>query len=148
MKTTRKLLFYFLSFTWGLPVTLAGLIVSLALIISGKKPARWNYCWYFKIGDVGGGFSLGPFFFVCDRMDERGMNHEHGHSIQNCWFGPLMPFLVSIPSLIRYWYRELRYYKRGKEPTVQYDAIWFEGMATKLGTRLNSILTRGGEEKK
>lgn len=144
MKTARKLLFYFLSFTWGLPVTLAGLIVSLALIISGKKPARWNYCWYFEIGNVGGGFSLGPFFFVCNNIGERAMNHEHGHSIQNCWFGPLMPFLVSIPSLIRYWYRDIKYRKKGKDPKVPYDAIWFEGMATKLGTRLNSILTCGG----
>ena len=34
------------------------------------------------------------------------IRHEGGHGIQNIIFGVLMPFLVSIPSFIRYWYRK------------------------------------------
>ena len=58
--------------------------------------------------------------------------HEYGHSIQNLWWGWLMPFVICIPSAVRYWYREIRY-AIGKPPKTKYDDIWFEGQATKLG---------------
>ena len=59
--------------------------------------------------------------------------HESGHGIQNLLFGPLMPFVVSIPSAIRYWYREyLMKVKKIKCWNLpDYDSIWFEGTATK-----------------
>ena len=50
-------------------------------------------------------------------------------------WGILMPFVISIPSAIRYWYREIIYRtnrtKYSKLPP--YDSIWFEGQATSLG---------------
>ena len=33
--------------------------------------------------------------------------HEFGHTFQNCLLGPLFPFMVAIPSAIRYWLREI-----------------------------------------
>ena len=48
-----------------------------------------------------------------------------------------MPFLVSIPSMIRFWYREavvaLKRKTLSQLPT--YDSIWFEGTASKIGTQ-------------
>lgn len=86
-----------------------------------------------------GGVSLGCFF-ICSRNSSDTLKaHECGHMIQNIIFGPLMPFVVGIPSIIRYWYRELHYNRRNQEPPTSYDAIWFEGTATKLGCKL--ILT-------
>ena len=44
-----------------------------------------------------------------------------------------MPFVVSIPSAIRYWNRKLNYHDKGLTPPTEYDDIWFEKQATKLG---------------
>ena len=132
----NKFLFYLLSFTWGLPMTLIGCIVSLALLITGHKPKKHGYTWYFEVGDYWGGVELGVCFLTDKTSDMDTKNHEHGHAIQNCFWGPLMPFVICIPSAIRYWYRELKYHRKGKNPPTEYDDVWFEGDATKRGTRL------------
>ena len=44
-----------------------------------------------------------------------------------------MPFVVSIPSAIRYWYQELKYERKGLTCPVEYDAVWFEDAATQCG---------------
>lgn len=130
-----KRLFYFLTFTWGLLMTLVGYMAAAFLIIIGYKPyGKFGYCLVFKVGDYWGGLSLGPVIITSHPHDSEIMNHEHGHAIQNCWFGPLFPFIVGIPSVIRYWYRELRYERKGKRPPTLYDDIWFEGDATRIGT--------------
>lgn len=130
----NKLTFYLLSFTWGLPLTLVGVIVGIVLMIIGKKPERWGACWYFKVGKNWGGLELGLIFLTNDVPSKHTRNHEHGHAIQNCYFGFLMPFIVCIPSAIRYWYRKLKYTRKGLIPPTKYDSVWFEGDATKLGT--------------
>jgi hypothetical protein len=63
------------------------------------------------------------------------MAHECGHGLQNIMFGPLFIFIIFIPSCIRYWYRELRYERKGIMPPTSYDSIWFEGWATELGKK-------------
>lgn len=131
----NKFLFYLLSFTWGLPMTLIGCIVAAVLLVTGHKPKRWGYCWYFEVGEGWGGLELGVFFLVSKDASIHTKNHEHGHGIQNCWFGFLMPFVICIPSATRYWYREylLRSGKRKYSELPDYDSIWFEGQASKLG---------------
>lgn len=108
MKTLKKIIFWLLSFTWGLPVTLVGALVAIVLLITGHKPHRFYQNVYFCFGKGGWGFEAGPFFFLStDAADSLYMKqHESGHGLQNIMFGPLMPFLVSIPSCIRFWYRE------------------------------------------
>lgn len=130
----NKKLFYILSFTWGLPLTLIGLAVALVLFMTGHRAKKHGWCYYFAIGENWGGLELG-IFFLCDKKEiSHTKNHEFGHGIQNCYFGFLMPFIVCIPSVIRYWYREIRT-RRGKENKKGYDDIWFEGQATYLGTK-------------
>lgn len=132
----NKFLFYLLSFTWGLPMTFIGLIVSLVLVVTGHKPKRHGYCWYFEVGEGWGGVELGAIFVANKNPSTHIKNHEHGHAIQNCFLGPLFPFVIAIPSVVRYWYRELKYNRKGATPPTKYDDIWFEGNATKLGTKL------------
>lgn len=77
-------------------------------------------------------------FCVVDKYASLSLQrHEAGHSLQNILLGPLMPFLVAIPSAVRYWYREYQVKKkkklRGELPP--YESIWFEGWATRLGNK-------------
>lgn len=124
-----KTKFYTLSFTWGLPLTLVGCLVAAALIVIGYQPTKWKHCLHFEVGERWGGVNFGPVFITDKNPTIKTRNHEFGHGIQNCYYGFLMPFIVSIPSAIRYWYRALT-------PNIKhtpYDSIWFEKQATELG---------------
>lgn len=131
----NKFLFYFLSFTWGILMTSIGLLVALALLISGKKPKRHGLCWYFVVGKNWGGLNLGIIFLIDSREIKSSMDHEFGHAIQNCYFGILMPFVVAIPSAVRYNYLNIKYYRKNIECPVDYHSIWFEKSASELGSR-------------
>lgn len=145
----NKAAFYLLSFTWGLPVTLAGCVCAGYHCLRGRRPQKWGCCFYFEYGDrPWGGTSLGVFFFKDKSESVHIKNHEHGHAVQNCVLGPFMPFVVAIPSFTRYWYREYLRRVRGVQPKTPYDAVWFEGQATRLGTefvrKIQERETRGG----
>lgn len=141
MKYLKIVCFWLLSWTWGLPMTLLGAIISLGMLITGHKPKIFHYYIYFEVGNNWGGFECGCFFFANKNSSLSLKQHECGHGIQNIIFGWLMPFIVSIPSAVRYWYRE--WYMKYKYPKTQktlppYDSIWFEGWATKLGEKYYS----------
>lgn len=130
----NKILFYFLSFTWGLPITLIGCLVASILLITNHKPQKWGYCYYFEIGERWGGLNLGPIFLINKNASNNLKSHECGHGLQNCIFGLLMPFIVCIPSVIRYWYREIKRIV-GKPCITEYYDIWFEKQASELGSK-------------
>ena len=132
----KPFLFYLLSFTWGLPMTLVGCVVATALRVSGHRPKRWGLCWYFEVGENWGGLELGVFFLVNRRSSRHTRCHELGHALQNCVFGPLMPLIVSIPSAVRYHYRLFLIRGVGVTRLPSYDAIWFEGQATRWGEKI------------
>lgn len=131
----NKFTFYLLSFTWGLSLNIAGCLVALVMIIAGHKPHKWGYCYYFEVGENWGGLEFGIFFLVNKKPSNHIRNHELGHAIQNCYWGFLMPFVINIPSAIRYWYRIIRT-RLGYLNTTKYDDIWFERSATRRGTEL------------
>lgn len=111
----RKIRFWVLSLTWGLPTTLVGGLVMLILIIFKYKPKKFGYTYYINIGKNWGGLELGAFFLT-DRTDNyKTKCHEHGHCLQNTWMGPLFPFIVGIPSILRYW---LYRFKTDKNRTI------------------------------
>ena len=124
-------MYYFLSFTWGLPMNFVGTIVVLVLMMRGHKPRKYGWNFAFEFDSIDWGLELGIFFIVPKDYYDLYM-HEHGHGIQNVYLGLFMPFVVSLPSAIRYWYREIRY-KIGNPPESSYDDIWFEGSATESG---------------
>lgn len=129
-KITQKQ-FYLLSFTWGIIMTSIGCIISLVLIIIGKKPKKNQYGWYFEIGNGSSGSEFGCMCIVHKNPSQYLLDHEFGHAVQNCIFGPGMVF-ITLASAIRYHYRKIAF-KRGKFNLPGYDDIWFEGQATKLG---------------
>lgn len=139
----NKQLYRTLNLTWGLPMTLIGYAVEAVLKCAKLKPKRWGGCTWFTIGENWGGVSLGMVIITCKDATEETLNHEFGHSIQNAIFGIFFPFVVAIPSVIRYWKR-IADKKKGKtlEP---YDAIWFEGQATRWGNKYISFFNKSKE---
>lgn len=129
-----KWLFWLLSWTWGIIMTTIGSIVALGLIIAGYKPQRNQYGWVFIIGKHWGGVEMGPFAIVNEKPSQHILDHEFGHSLQNCYIGPLMPF-ISLASAARYWWREylVQAKKKKYSDLPDYDDIWFEGTASYLG---------------
>lgn len=139
-----KRAFYILSFTWGLPLVLAGLTIAAVLILLGKKPKKYGWCWYFELGENWGGCELGLIFITCRQGGEHIKAHEFGHAIQNCRYGFLMPFLVNMPSTLRYWQRRI-FTALGLKLKTDYDDIWFEGQATQLGKAYIAEIRKGSE---
>ena len=132
----KRILFYIISFTWGGIMTTIGVVVLLVTLPFGKFEIYHGRI-YKRIGKNWGGVELGCFFLCDNSADEYILAHESGHGLQNCLWGPLMPFVICIPSAIRYWYREfIWYFNREKfNKLPEYDAIWFEGQATKWGKK-------------
>ena len=132
----KRILFYIISFTWGGIMTTIGLVVLLVTLPFGKFGIYHGRI-YKRIGKNWGGVELGCFFLCDNSADEYILTHESGHGLQNCLWGPLMPFVICIPSAIRYWYREFIWYfnKEKFNKLPDYDAIWFERQATKWGKK-------------
>lgn len=124
--------------TWGFIGTFIGAVEMLvALMRKNKTVGRFNGFPYVKFGDNWGGLTASFGFLIADGMGEpwtaHSMQHETGHAFQNAIFGPLFPFIVLIPSAIRYWVVKIRGYRK------PYDAIWFEGSATDLGEKYHNF---------
>lgn len=127
----NRKLFYILNLTWGLPMTLVGATAALGLFIKGYRPTRHGGCLCFIVGKNWGGVSLGLVMIVSEQATGATKNHEFGHALQNAVYGLFMPFIVSIPSAVRYWYRR----KRKHSTLPPYDAVWFERQATEWGNK-------------
>lgn len=130
-------LFWFLLLTWGALSTIPGLIMALVMLICGKKPEKVGPLLCFRVGKHWGGCEMGGVFLRDTTSTEHVTWHEAGHSIQTLMFGPLMLPLISIPSFLRYHYRNLvkKLSPEKGRNLPPYDAIWFEGQATRLGKR-------------
>ena len=130
--------YYTLSLTWGLPLTLVGILVALALMFVGYRPKRFGWSWYFEVGKNWGGLNLGLIFLCGKDSDNVLKAHEYGHSFQNCKYGPAM-VLLTLASAARYWYYTVIEDWLGKN-LPDYDSWWLEKQATETGIKyiLNS----------
>jgi hypothetical protein len=130
----KKVIFWAVQLTWGLLTNILGGLIFLVLYASGHRPRRFAEMLYFEVGEDWGGFNAGFVSVVCKNHSVHTLHHEHGHFIQNFFFGPFMIF-IQIASAIRYWYR-IYIGKTNPEKCMNlphYDAIWFEGQASALG---------------
>ena len=100
--------YWLVSLTWGGVMTWTGAFIALAMLLSGHAPKKLGPNVYFEAGYGWGGMEYGAFFFVSKDAREDTRLHEAGHGIQNLVLGPLMPFLVCIPSALRYWMRRCK----------------------------------------
>lgn len=141
-KIIKPWTFYTLSFTWGLIVTIGGFLMAFLFLVTGHLPKRCGYCFLFESKRLNGGFSAGIFIFAGRGASMHLLSHEHGHGVQNCIYGPLMPLLVSIPSSTRYHFRNFkkRFFK--KAPKTPYESVWFEKEATVIGQRYTHLINR------
>jgi hypothetical protein len=101
----KRALYYILSWTWGGILTTIGGLITLCLWIIGCPVHRHGGAIYVEVGDKWGGLEFGMFFLCNKNPTEHIKNHEFGHSLQNCLCGPLYIFVIWIPSMIRYHYR-------------------------------------------
>ena len=126
--------FWLLSLTWGAIPTVFGALLFFALLLGGKKPRRIGPMFYIRFGKRWGGTELGMFFLRDDTSTDHVTYHEAGHGIQNIILGPLMLPIISIPSFLRYHYRNFIRRRHPERQLPPYDSIWFEGQATRLGS--------------
>ena len=68
--------FYLRSFTWGLPVNIAGAVLAAGLLVTGHKPERFGNCINFTVGKSWGGGSMGIFMITCRNASKRLKEHE------------------------------------------------------------------------
>ena len=129
-----RILFYILSFTWGIILSSLGAIAFLALRILGVpwSPNQYGYVTYLGKPHWGG-FTLGPFSFVCPNATQDLLTHEAGHSYQNMAYGPFMVILTLV-SIFHYWISCF-------VPKVQnnYYDFWLEADASKWGKNMGSF---------
>ena len=138
MKTNfrpSRIRFYILSFTWGIILSALGLVASLALRALGYRQYPNQYGYVIFLGNNSwGGFTLGPYSFVCPDATPELLAHEAGHSYQNALFGPIA-ILLTLVSIVHYW---VSYFV----PKVQddYYDFWTEKNATKLGEATRNVI--------
>ena len=143
----HRWLYYLLACTWGFIMTFLGVLITAVLgfgcALNCQRIQFFPFHWIYgiKVGpDYWGGFEMGLMFCRDFKSGDAYINnHEWGHGFQNALLGVLMPFIVSIPSCIRYWYQEIRE-RKGKD-NKPYDSIWFEDSATQCGTYAVKYLT-------
>ena len=126
-----KIIYYILNLTWGLLLTIIGWIVAFVMLITFHKPKLKNVVLCFYVNSkMGFGFSIG--MTIVASVDSV-IPHEIGHTYQNAIFGIFMPFLISIPSMIRYWYYVIKVKKGITFSSDWYESIWFEHSASEIG---------------
>ena len=131
-----RALFYFIQFTWGLSVNLAGLLVFLCCRLRFPSKRFCNGIVTYLPGNSGG-LSLGIFLFasIPDSARSGLCAHEYGHTIQCLFLGPLYWIVIAIPSLI--WRCFFEGYRKKRH--ISYDSLYCERWATAWGHRWSGI---------
>ena len=147
MKKSKKIclgiLWWIWQLTWGGLMTIPGLIATaFAIVFLKGTPHKNGFSYIVEIGGDWGGLEIGAVAF-CGRYSvanpawyEHTRRHEFGHNMQQLIFGPFQLFIVWIPSACRYWYFNLTPTKKHRD----YDDIWFEGTATRWGTKCINLI--------
>jgi len=134
--------FWVVSFTWGLPASLAGAVMALVYHARGFEAQRLHRNIYFENVRPVGSNNLGPFFFLGENAMAVTPYHEAGHGLQNIVLGPLYPIVVGIPSEIWYQYFIRKYADElandwdPEERRIAYDKMPTERWATQWGLRV------------
>ena len=131
MSVAKKTAFYLVQLTWGLPQTLVGAVLYLA--VPGKTGERFR-CAFVNRWRLSRGLSLGPFIFVPRHCPRRLLVHEYGHTVQALILGPLYLPLIVIPSLV--WAGTPALERRRRRRGMSYYAFYTERWANHLAERV------------
>lgn len=108
MNKIKQILLTLWIFIWSFPLTIFGLLASVVLLICGVKPIKWGPAIRYEFGNNWGGIEFGGCFYATDKTSSYHIKcHELGHLLQQAYFGPIAPFVISLPSAARYWLREM-----------------------------------------
>ncbi|MBQ3087651.1 MAG: hypothetical protein IKM24_11190 [Clostridia bacterium] len=133
-KGWEKFWFYFVQWTWGLPVNAVGGLVYLILKTKFRHE-RFCNAWITYIPGNWGGLSLGLFIFMAEGREEGWTKntqiHEYGHTIQCLLLGPLYWFVVAIPSA--FWCNCMAKWRQ--KNNVSYYKLYCESWANNWGQK-------------
>ena len=131
----RRIFFYLLQFTWGLPVNIVGLLVFLCCRKHFSSERFCNSIVTCLPGDRGG-LSLDIFIFLSTPDADHLRIHEYGHTVQCLFLGPLYWIIVVVPSAI--WFHFFIRYR--KKRNIPYDTLYCERWATALGEAMERTI--------
>ena len=133
--------FYFIQWTWCLPVNIVGGIAYLICTKILKRPhQKFGYANIVYLPWKQGGLSMGLFIFMRDKHENEKWTyntriHEYGHTWQCLLLGPLYYIVVALPSAV--WcnffakYREKNY--------VSYYKLYCESWANSWGEKFSKM---------
>ena len=133
MKRGQIVLYRLWQWTWGLPQSLLGLILTL----------KYRRCSHARVGGAlatlhdgdWGGVSLGMFIFVPGGLgpgrEARLLAHEYGHTFQSALLGPL--YLLVVPSSL--WANLPRNRRLRAQRRIPYESRYPENWAEALGKK-------------
>lgn len=137
----KAFLFYFVQFTWGLPVNLVGGLVFLIVAVCKKRKwQRFGYGYIAYLPWKGGGLSLGIFIFMKANHPNPEWTyntriHEYGHTWQCLLLGPLYYLVVALPSVV--WCNLMANYR--KKNNISYYKLYCEKWANVFGEKFTGL---------
>ncbi len=145
MSSFKKFLFYFIQWTWGLPVNAVGGLAFLICKMRGNRTEKFENAYITYLNWNAGGLSLGLFLFIKDDFWNRSWIydtriHEYGHTWQCLVLGPFYWPVIGLPSAI--WYHGFEGYRRRKN--ISYYAFYPEKWANYCGQRATGMKMRCG----
>lgn len=143
MNTLTKVIFYFIQWTWGLPVNLLGGILFLIFKLRGCEHERFYESFIVHVPWNQGGLSLGQFVFMKANHENKDWTyntriHEYGHTWQCLLLGPLYYPIIGIPSAV--WNQFFRNYR--KKNNVSYYVFYPEKWANVWGEKFTGLRMR------
>lgn len=130
--------------TWGLPQTLVGGTMCLALRHSTSRSSyRSAIVSEWKLAS---GLSLGMFIFVPRGCPRPLLRHEYGHSIQSMILGPFYLPLIVLPSLVWAGTPRLEHYRSSHK--YSYYRFYTERWANVLSHKVTGKTPEGWYERK
>lgn len=139
--SVKKFLFYFVQWTWGLPVNIVGAVMFLFCTkIKKRRWQRFDYSYIVYLPWKSGGLSMGLFIFMRDNHPNKTWTyntriHEYGHTWQCLLLGPLYYIVVAIPSAV--WCNFFEGYRKKKN--VSYYKLYCEAWANYNGQKYSKM---------
>lgn len=136
----NKFLFYFVQWTWGLPVNLVGLIIYLICKAMGRRSEKFGYSRITYLPWNQGGLSMGLFIFMKDNHPNETWTyntriHEYGHTWQCLLLGVFYYPVIAIPSAI--WCNFFEGYRR--KNNISYYVFYPEKWANAWGQMFSGM---------
>lgn len=134
----RKILYYFLQFTWGSLQNFGGLLWFLRYARRRHSIFHGAILTRIRRRRFSGGFTLGCFIFLTEPLSPEQEHdlliHEYGHTLQSLLLGPFWSLLIGLPSVLWCHLPPLQRLRRKRD--IPYCALYCEKWANRLGEKV------------